>query len=189
MVANCWRKKVDYIFQRMKEDLQRKAETREERKNLQKSKERNRILEINIIKKRAQYFEGFLKRTKKRGDVYWAKWKEIELGEYNGPKPLSSAIDKIRSGEYNLKYVNILTEKAAPYQNFTLYPGLSNWCHCGRIDLEQKDFIAHVKEHHKGIIQRKSQLNRPPWLDWVKFRDDQLEEQFNFTLSNLDEFN
>jgi hypothetical protein len=37
----------------MKEDLQRKAETREERKNLQKSKERNRILEINIIKKRA----------------------------------------------------------------------------------------------------------------------------------------
>ena len=152
MVANCWRKKVDYIFQRMKEDLQRKAETREERKNLQKSKERNRILEINIIKKRAQYFEGFLKRTERRGDVYWAKWKEIELGEYNGPKLLSSAIDKIRSGEYNLKYVNILTEKAAPYQNFALNPGLSNWCHCGRIDLEKKDFIAHVKELHKGII-------------------------------------
>ena len=48
--------------------------------------------------------------------------------------------------------------------------------------------IAHAKEHQKGIIQRKSQLNRPPWLDWVKFRDDQLEEQFNFTLSNLDGF-
>ena len=64
MVANCWRKKVDYIFQRMKEALQRKAETREERKNLQKSKERNRILEINVIKKRAQYFEGFLKGLK-----------------------------------------------------------------------------------------------------------------------------
>ena len=38
MIANCWRKKVDYIFQRMKEDLQRKAEISEERKNLQKSK-------------------------------------------------------------------------------------------------------------------------------------------------------
>jgi len=60
MVANCSRKKIDYIFQRTKEDLQRKVDIREERKNLQKSKERNRILEINIIKKRAQYFEGFL---------------------------------------------------------------------------------------------------------------------------------
>ena len=49
MVANSWRKKVDYIFQRMKEDLHRKAEIREKRKNLQKSKERNGTLEINII--------------------------------------------------------------------------------------------------------------------------------------------
>ena len=64
MVANCWRKKVDYIFQRMKEDLQRKAETREERKNLQKSKERNRILEINIIKKRVSILKDFLKGLK-----------------------------------------------------------------------------------------------------------------------------
>ena len=111
----------------MKEDPHRKAEIREERKNLQKSKERNRILEINIIKKKAQYFERFLKRTERRGDVSSAKWKDIELGAYNGPKPLSSNSDKIRYGEYNLKYVNILIEKAAPYQNFTLYPGLSYW--------------------------------------------------------------
>ena len=54
----------------MKEDLQRKAEIREERKNLQKCKERNRALEINIIKKSAKYFEGFLKRTERRGDVF-----------------------------------------------------------------------------------------------------------------------
>ena len=56
------------------------------------------------------------------------------------------------------------------------------------IDLEQKDLIAHVKERHKGIIQRNSQQNHPPWLDRVKFEDEQLGEQFSFTLSNLDGF-
>ena len=150
MVVNCWRKKVDFILQRMKEDLRIRAE------NIQKNKERNRALKLNIIKKRAQYLEGFLKRTEHIGDVYWTKWKEIKLGEYTGLKVLSSTVDKIRSWEYDLKYFNVLTEKAAPYQSLTLYPGLSNWCHCGRIDLEQKDLIAHVKELHKGIIQRNS---------------------------------
>ena len=184
MVANCWRKKVDFIFQRLKEVLRIRAAIREERKNIQKNKERNRALKLNIIKKRAQYLEGFLKRTKDRGDVYWTKWKEIEKEEYTGPKVLFFAAYRIQSGEYDLKYFNVLTEKAAPYHNFTLYPGISNWFHCERIDLEQKDFITHVNEHNKGIIQRNSQLNRPPWLDWVKFEDKQLEEQFSFILSN-----
>ena len=106
---------------------ERKYKIRKEK--FKKSKERNRALEINIIKKRAKYFEGFLERTDRRGNIFWTKWKEIELGECTGPKRLSFTIDKIRLREYNLKYINILHEKAAPYQIFTLYPGLSNWCH------------------------------------------------------------
>ena len=51
----------------MKEDLRIRAAIREERKNIQKNKERNRALELNIIKKRAQYLERFLKRTEDRG--------------------------------------------------------------------------------------------------------------------------
>ena len=56
-----------------------------------------------------------------RGDVYWIKLIEIELGEYAGPILLSSIMEKTLSGKYDLKYFNFLTEKAAPYQNFTLY--------------------------------------------------------------------
>ena len=81
-------------------------------------------------------FSSFSHFRKIRGDAYWTKWKEIELGEYTGLKVLSSTVDKILSWEYDLKYFNVLTEKVAPYQNLALYPGLPNWCHCGRIDLE-----------------------------------------------------
>ena len=56
-------------------ELQTKANIKEEWKNLKENKKRKRVLEINIIKKRAKYFEGFLKRTDNRGDVFWTKWK------------------------------------------------------------------------------------------------------------------
>ena len=41
----------------MKGDLRIRVAIREERKNIQKNKERNRALKLNIIKKRAQYLE------------------------------------------------------------------------------------------------------------------------------------
>ena len=64
MVANCLKKKVDFIFQRIKEDLQRKANIREEKKNQKEIKERNRALEVNIIKKRQNIQKDFLKGLK-----------------------------------------------------------------------------------------------------------------------------
>ena len=40
--------------------------------------------------------------------------------------------------------------------------------------------IGHAKDHHHGIILKNTQLNRPPWLDWIRYNDDELEEEFCF---------
>ena len=63
--------------------------------------------------------------------------------------------------EFNAKNDNELVERASPYMNFTFYKGLTNWCGCGQIDMETNDFIAHLKEHHKGVVIKNSQLNQP----------------------------
>lgn len=81
-----------------------------------------------------------------------------------------------------------VVKKAIPYSEMQLYKGLTNWCGCGVIDLYTKDFICHTKEHHHGIIQKNSQLNRPPWLDLIHFLNDEIEELFCFTDETLDDF-
>ena len=116
------------------------------------------------------------------------KWNGIELGEYQGPGLLSPIISKFRQGEFNQKFIYYLVEKAAPYQNFQIYDGLSHWCYCGKIDLDTRNFLGHIKDHHHGIIQKNCQLNRPPWYDWIKFKNQEIEDEFCFTLSNLENF-
>ena len=49
---NCQRKKADFIFQRMKEASRIRADVREERKNIQKNKERKRIHQNKILLKK-----------------------------------------------------------------------------------------------------------------------------------------
>ena len=33
-----------------------------------------------------------------------------------------------------------------------------------------------------------SQLNRPPWIDWVEYDDDEVMEKLCFTDENLDKY-
>lgn len=47
--------------------------------------------------------------------------------------------------------------------------------------METNDFIAHQKEHHKGVVIKNSQLNRPPWLERVKYKNDTIEELICYT--------
>jgi len=56
-----------------------------------------------------------------------------------------------------------------------LIDGLSNSCSCGKADLDKQDFIKHIKESHKGVALSSSKLNRPPWLDWILYYDDDME--------------
>ena len=87
---------------------------------------------------------------------------------------------------YNWQKINLLVERAAPYKNFTIYPGLTNWCSCGEIDLFERDFIGHLKDHHHGVVLRNSQLNRPPWLDLVKYKNDLNEEIICYSEEELE---
>ena len=54
-------------------------------------------------------------------------------------------------------------------------------------DMDENQFRGHVIDHHGGIVMRNSQQNRPPCVDWVKFKDDNLYEQFCFTDNNSDD--
>ena len=83
--------------------------------------------------------------------------------------------------------MNRLAERTAPYNVFKLYEGLNHWCSCGAIDLDTRDFVGHVKDHHNGKIMKGSQLNRPPWLDNIRYINDTVEETFCFTEMDLDE--
>ena len=41
----------------------------------------------------------------------------------------------------------------------------------------------------KGIIPKNSQINQYTWLDWIKFKNDNLEYDFCHTLSDLKNYN
>ena len=114
--------------------------------------------------------------------------KRKEIDKYTGPGHLGPTIVKLRKNRFNWELIFIrLTGKAAPYKTFIFYEGLPNACACGEIDLEARSFIGHVKDHHLGVVYKGSQINRSPWLDFIFFGDDELEELFYFTEEeNLD---
>ena len=137
---------------------------------------------------RTSYMDFFLEKTQK-GEVFKAKWKELVLGDYIGPGLPSIAIQNILQHRYKFQYLKVLVEKDFPIKNLTLYEHLSNWCGCGEIDAEKNTFLWHVRTHHKGIIPKNSQINRYPWLDWINFKNDNLEYDFYYTLSDLKNYN
>ena len=182
--ANCFHRKMNFIFNRLLETYGIRERKKIERKKEQKMKKEQKELEKKIIELRASKLEFYLRQTEK-GEIFSAKWNNKEIGDYIGPGLPSKTIENIRQHRYKTEYLNVLTEKDIPHRDLILYDGLSNWCGCGVIDMGKNFFINHVNEHHKGIILKNSQLNRPPWLDFIKFKSDQLEEDFCFTLSNL----
>ncbi len=46
-------------------------------------------------------------------------------------------------------------------------------------------FTDHVVRHHKGIIPLETQINRPFWQDWILYNNDYMEEDFCYSLSEL----
>ena len=55
-------------------------------------------------------------------------------------------------------------------------------------DLPKREFERHVKESHRGIVLKDSQINRPPWMDWVFYSNDELEEALCNSTENLDKY-
>lgn len=177
----CYRKKLDWIFNQIYEDyLHRKdRQKKTENKNLEKEKQIQE--QIRIFKLRAEQLKFQLEKKDGKGQVMVAKYQGKTIGEYIGPGLPSPAMEKLKANKFNWKLINKLAERAIPYNVAILYEGLSFWCPCGANDLTKKDFINHVKGHHNGVIRKGSQLNRPPWLDWIKYLNDEVEERFCYT--------
>ena len=187
MKKDCHFRMINYVFQKVKEDVERKKKKQEENQQKRRNKKEQREKEIQIMKLRAQHSECKLKKIPERGEVQWMYWKDKEIGEYIGPGLLGPILHKLRFNLFKWEQMLMLVDKAAPYKILKIYDGLSHWCACGQIDMNARDFIAHTKEHHHGIVQKFSQINRPPWFDWIKY-DDEMEKIFCFTnKENLDE--
>ena len=81
MAAKCRDKKIDYIYERLIEDLKRREEDKKERIVRAIKRKEQKETELAIIKKRAEKLECELKKGPS-GEVWMVKWNKIELGEY-----------------------------------------------------------------------------------------------------------
>ena len=183
--ATCYERKVNYIYGKLMEDLAQRIKRQEKKKMEELTKDEEIKRQINIMKKRAKEIEYKLEKTEK-GEVFVAKLNGITIGNYTGPGLPGPIHEKLKANEFNWGLINRLAERTAPYNVFTLYDGLTNWCQCGLIDLNKRDFIGHVKDHHRGLIMQGCQLNRPPWFDLVQYINDEIEEIICFTEEDLD---
>ena len=181
--AHCWRRKLDYIFARLKENIhvKDKKKLKQEKK---KQERQQRKFELQILHARFNNLDCFLKKTEK-GDKPFLKWKNFEIGEFKGTGHPNQIIQKYQQHQYEDKLMQVYVKKEIPLSRFTLYGGFSNWCGCGEIDLGNDVFSDHVKRHHHGKIPVNSHLNRPFWLDWINFNSEEIEYQFCYTLSDL----
>lgn len=132
---------------------------------------------------------NFQLRNTPKGDIMSMFWKEKHIGDYIGPGLPSAILEKLQQHKYHWKYINVLVDHDIPLKKLKLYDGLTNWCACGTQDLGRNDFLGHVAEHHHGMIKKDSQINRPFWLDWIFYQNTELEEDFCYTTSNLDNYN
>lgn len=176
---NCQKRKIDFVFNRMKELYKEQLKKKQKKSIKQKQKE----LEEKIIRYRALYMDTFLKETDK-GQKYFLKWKNVELGEYIGSGLPQTVIENFKKDRYDFKNLNVLVKKFSPIKSITLYKGFSNWCACDEICQGVDVFTDHVVRHHKGIIPMNSQLNRPFWQDWNLYNNDFIEEDFCYFYLN-----
>ena len=109
--ANCWIKKMCYIFSKLKEKEDQKDKRKEKkRKNKEKKKQRRKGLEI--IDQRVQYMGTYLKKDKKGKEEYFVKWKDIELGQYTGSGSPAQTISNFLEHKY--KFIFVLLKRNTP---------------------------------------------------------------------------
>ena len=177
---NCWVRKVDFLLS----TLVKNTQVKENKKEKKKEKKKQRKKELKIINYRAANTNIKMKNIEK-GDKVFIYWKEKEIGEYLGNGLPQMVLDKFRSHQFKMNMIYVRIKRDTPLKSFTVYDGFSQWCSCGSIDMDKEYFISHVKRLHQGVIPKDSQLNRPFWFDWVRYKTDGLEEIFCTTLSDL----
>ena len=167
-------------------DLKKRRQRVEEKEEKEKSKDEEIKRQIKIFQKSAKELEYGLVKTGE-GEIMASKQKGKIIGKYTGPGLPGPIQCDLQPTSSNWGIMDRLVERTAPYNTFTLYDGFLNYCQCGEIDLSKRDFIGHVKDHHRGLVQKGSQLNKPPWLGWILFINDEVEEIFCYSDRDLDE--
>ncbi len=152
---------IEYIYQRIKEDITRKENKMEENQKRKKKKE-HKELQKKILRLRSKGLNSKFEPKNGKGEVQVITWKGITIGEYKGPGLLGPSLEKFRKGRFDFEQINRLLDKASPVKSLQLYKGLSSWCSCGQIDMSSGDFIGHCLDHYRGISPKDSQLNKPP---------------------------
>ena len=113
--------------------------------------------------------------------------KDKEIDELMGEGLPQQIMNKFKIHRFHKNILFVRIKRDTPIKSFTVYEGFSHWCSCGWIDMSKDYFISHVKRQHQGIIPQDSQLNRSFWYDWVKFKSDEIEELYCYSLSDLSE--
>ena len=137
---------------------------------------------MESYKKKHKKIQDYLEKIhstkyKKEENIYKVIWQDQQVGEFTGPgKPIP--FDKLEHESINLKFIDSSLKKGTPYQKLKLFDGLKNTCACGEYGLKKKAFIKQIKEYHNGIALPLSQVNQPPWYDWIFFYSDEAEEIF-----------
>ena len=184
--ATCFQRKLNFVFDSLMKDLKKRRQRIELKEEKERTKDEEIKRQIKIFQKRAKELEYGLVKTEK-GEIMAAKWNGKIIGKYTGPGLPGPIQSDIAANKFNWGLMDRLVERTAPYDVFTLYDGFLNYCQCGEIDLSKRDFIGHVKDHHRGLIQKGCQLNKPPWLGWILFINDEVEEAFCYSDEDLDE--
>ena len=137
---------------------------------------------LEQYKKRHIKIQDYLEKIystkyQKEGKLYKVIWNNTQVGEYFGPgKP--TPFEKLEHDPINYKFIDATLKTATPHEKLKLFDGLSNTCACGKYGLKKIDFLKHVKTFHNGIALPKSNVNRPPWYEWIFFYSDEAEEIF-----------
>ena len=181
-------KMIEYIYQRVMEDCARKEMKMEQNQEKRAEKKEQKEYEQKILKLRSKELNSKLKLKEGKGEVQVLQWKGKTVGEYIGPGLIGPTLNNFRHNLFDLEQIQRLVEKATPAKSLNLYKGYSNCCACGAIDLSSREFISHCMDHHRGLAMKNCQLNRPPWVDWVNYEDDEVMELICFTDENLDNY-
>ena len=83
--------------------------------------------------------------------------------------------------------VDVLVKRVTPIENLKLLNEFTNRCGSGQGDLwlTKKEFISHINHKHHAMVPKKSQINKPAWIEPIDFLSDKYEILYCQTTEDL----
>ncbi len=177
--ANCYLRKINYVFNRLRE-------TRVKQKQGSPFKA---VLTENDEKKKKIYEL----RTKGKFEFKWENqgstlpyevyWNDIHLGTYVGPG-LNPDEEVFTRSPIDWDLMNRIVKRNYPLKRIYLSHRLPQYCPCG-FTAKGREFADHCKEKHKKLILKDSIVNQIPYEQWISYCNDDLELLFLLTDESL----